>query len=152
MSELKRILPQLRLAGLLSAMMLLTTAGSLGDWLFALEDNCEEPKDITEIRIFPPLVRVFLSQPKIVMAESRSGQTYKWELTGETKPFPVSFGGAIKVELVGPVSEVRNVDLRVSFVVEEPNFFFNAHPAPVSISVKATFPPLEPDPKSFLDP
>ena len=72
MSELKRMLPQLRLACLLTAMMLVTTAGGdLGSfYLTIVEPDCELPPDPVDFRLVPPLLF-----PAVALGESGKAES-----------------------------------------------------------------------------
>ncbi len=88
MSEVRRILPQLRLACLLSGMMLATTAGDLEEYLLALESLCETPSSIGGVRILPPLVTLRRNETEEIIAEMNDQSLLRdWSVSGERLGF-----------------------------------------------------------------
>ncbi len=165
MSELKRMLPQLRLACLLTAMMLVTTAGrDLGSfYLVNFEPDCEPPPDPVDFRIVPPLLSLKAGETKQMVAELRDpGQTVDWSLGffnpkpkqtknvydsevrddyGERMHNPLFWFGEMTMELVPESKKPNSVDLEVSFrAFPDVSAVLFSFPEDLWFTVNATFP------------
>ncbi len=100
MSHLKRILPQLRLACLLTILVLGIVAADRDEHIRALEGGCEAPADQLGFRVTPPVILLPPGESRLVLAETKDGELANWSIVGSPS-LPVFDDGLVSQFISG---------------------------------------------------